>query len=343
MEAKGLSLVTGANGHLGNNLVRLLIGMNIPVRASVRNLQSAKRAMEGLHCEVVQADITSKASLVRAMQDVEVVYAVGASFKLWAKDPVREIYDVNLSGTRHLIEAAAEARVRKIVYVSSIAALNYTKTPISEASGYNSDRRDWYYNSKNDGEQLAFKLAKELGIELTAVLPSAMIGSEVTSDLSVSMNILKLILNREVPVETNIRINWIDVKDVAKGCYLAAQYGESGSRYILANEKSMSIRETTMLARELYPNQKINLPVSIPKPVLYVVGALMELAGKIAGKAPLLSRKEIVMFSGLLQDFDLTKSKTELGFSPTLPADALREAMHYLMNRAGQFGIRLSK
>src|SRR5512143_1179400 len=104
MTQKNLALVTGANGHLGNNLVRLLLSKGIPVRASVRNIKN-KEPFAALNCEVVQADITDKQSLTNALQDVETFYAVGAAFKLWAKDPKKEIYDVNLGGTKNLVEA----------------------------------------------------------------------------------------------------------------------------------------------------------------------------------------------------------------------------------------------
>lgn len=122
MTHQKLAMVSRANGHLGNNLVRFLIGKGIPVRASVRNLHN-KAPFAGLDCEVVLADITDKASFVKALQGVETFYEVGASFKLWAKDPKKEIYDVNMTGTKNTIEAAAEAGVKRIVYVSSIAAL----------------------------------------------------------------------------------------------------------------------------------------------------------------------------------------------------------------------------
>lgn len=168
-----------------------------------------------------------------------------------------------------------------------------------------------------------------------------MIGSEINSDLSVSTNILKLILNREVPVETNIRLNWIDVKDVAEGCYLSAQHGHAGERYILANEKSMPIRDTTKLAQQLFPKQKIGLPVAVPKPILYAMGAIMEGVSRLTNSAPLLTRKDIAMFSGLLQDFDITKSKAQLGFNPKPPQLALTDAMHYMMHHANKFGIKL--
>ncbi|MGD1318564.1 NAD-dependent epimerase/dehydratase family protein [Chryseobacterium sp. 2R14A] len=329
MTQTNLALVTGANGHLGNNLVRLLISKGIPVRASVRNIKN-KEPFAGLNCEVVQSDISDKQSLVNALQGVETFYAVGAVFKLWAKDPKKEIYDVNLEGTKNIVEAAVEADVKRIVYVSSIAALNYSTLPTKESYGQNPDRRDMYYNSKNDGEKLAFELAKKHNIELVAVLPSAMIGSTAFAPLSVSYNIINLILKKEIPVETKITLNWIDVKDVAEGCYLAATKGKNGERYILANEKCTSIKETTQIAQELFPELKIKLPVAVPKPILFMIAWFMEIGSKISGKAPLLSTKDIAMFSGLQQDFDITKARTELGFNPKNSKQAVIEAMKYL-------------
>lgn len=329
MTQKNLALVTGANGHLGNNLVRLLIEKGIPVRASVRNIKN-KAPFAGLNCEVVKADITNKQSLLNALQDVEVFYAVGAVFKLWSKDPQKEIYDVNLEGTRLQIEAAAEAGVKRIIYVSSIAALNYSKFPIKESYGYNPDRRDMYYNSKNDGEKLAFELAEKQGIELVTVLPAAMIGGEAFAPLNISFNIINLILKKEIPVETKITLNWVDVKDVALGCYLAALKGRNGERYILANEKCMSIKGTTKIAQQLFPELNIKSPTAVPKPIIFFVAWIMEIGSKINGKAPVLTTKDIAMFSGLQQDFDISKARTELGFNPKSPTQAVNEAMLYL-------------
>lgn len=330
MIRENLSLVSGANGHLGNNLVRFLLKKGIPVRATVRNINN-KKPFEGLDCEIVQADITDKASFVKALQGVETFYSVGASFKLWAKDPKKEIYDVNIEGTRHTIEAAAEAGVKRIVYVSSIAALDYAKLPSKESYGYNPDRRDMYYNSKNDGEKLAFELAKKLGIELVAVMPSAMIGSEAFLPLNVSYSVLKLIINKQIPVDTKITLNWIDVKDVAEGCYLAAQKGRAGERYILANEKCMTITDTTILANNLYPELNLKVPNAVPKFLLYTIAGIMEFSAKLNDKAPVLTRKDIAMFSGLQQNFDISKSRNELGFNPKKPEQAVKEALDYLM------------
>lgn len=336
MTQKNLVLLTGANGHLGNNLVRLLISKGYQVRASVRNIKNTK-PFEGLDCEVVQADITNKSSMVRALQDVETFYAVGAVFKLWAKDPQKEIYDVNIDGCKVMIEAAAEAGVKRIVYVSSIAALDYTKgTPVNENSGYNPDRRDMYYNSKNDGEKLAFELAAKYNIELVAVLPSAMIGGVIADRLSNSNEILKAILTNKLPIETKIALNWIDVTDVAEGCILAATRGRSGERYILANEKCMTITESIKVANDLIPELNLKKPMPVPKFILFLFGALLSLGAKISGKAPAMTTKEVKMFYGLIQDFDISKARQELNFNPKPSKLALQSALSYMWEERDQ-------
>ncbi|MHA4846726.1 NAD-dependent epimerase/dehydratase family protein [Flavitalea antarctica] len=338
MTQKKLVLVSGANGHLGNNLVRFLIDKGIPVRATVRNIRN-KEPFAGLNCEVVQADNTDKASFVKAMEGVDTFYAVGAVFKLWAKDPQKEIYEPNMQGTRNVIEAAAKAGVRRIVYVSSIAALNMNHTPTKESLGNNPDRRDVYYNSKNDGELLAFQLAKKLGIELVAVLPSAMIGGTAFAPLSTSYNILKLVVSKKVPVDTKIEINWVDVKDVAEGCYLASINGRPGERYILSNEKSITLTEVTKMAAEAYPHLGLKIPASLPKPLLYGIAGAMQLGAKLTGKPPVLTVKDIAMFSGLKQNFDITKARTELGFKPKAPETVVREALDYLLQNKALMAV----
>lgn len=328
MHQAHLSLVTGANGHLGNNLVRLLLQNNVPVRASVRSLKN-KTPFAGLNCEVVQADITDKKSLLRAMDGVETLYAVGAAFKLWAKDKRKEIYDVNIIGTRNTIEAAAESGVKKIVYVSSIAALNHTLHPIRESNGFNRDRRNVYYNSKNDSEQLALGLAKKHGMEIVTVLPSAMIGGE-NFGLNESYNLLATIYQKKVPVETSIYLNWVDVKDVAEACYQAALRGKNGERYTLANAKGMSIRETTELLQRLYLALGLKLPTKVPKWLLWSLAWAMETASRITQTAPLMQASDIEMFYGVKQDFDISKAERDLGYTPKSPAQAVFRAIEYL-------------
>lgn len=330
MISKDISLVTGANGHLGNNLVRLLLEKNIQVRATVRQIKN-KTTLDDLNCEVVQADITDRASLKKAFKGVKNLYAVGANFSMWAKDPKVEIYDNNVQGTQNVFDMAKACGVEHIVFVSSVAALDFTKLPAHVNNGYNKDRRNWYYNSKNDSDKLALELSEKYGIRTVLILPSAMIGSKAHK-LSYSNNLAHQVLKGEIPVDTNVTLNWIDVKDVAQGAYEAMVNGRHGKRYILANEKHTSLQDTVKLAAELYPELKLKMPIKVPKFSLYIVAGLMEFWSKVSGKEPQLQRQYLDMFYGLKQDYDISESRQDLNFNPKPSEQALKDAFDYLKN-----------
>lgn len=93
----------------------------------------------------------------------------------------------------------------------------------------------------------------------------------------------------------------------------------------------MSISDTTRLAQKLYPQLQLKIPAVVPKILLYTIAGLMQFAARLQGKAPVISTKDIAMFSGLQQDFNISKARTELGFNPKSSEEAVREALAYLM------------
>ncbi|WP_299134990.1 NAD-dependent epimerase/dehydratase family protein [uncultured Tenacibaculum sp.] len=325
-----ISLVTGGNGHLGNNLIRLLLSENKKVRTTVRDIHK-KEPFKGLDCEIVEADITDKSSLKKAFVGVTNVYAVAANFNMWAINPKVEIYDTNLEGTQNVFDIAKESGVQNIVYVSSVASLDFAILPANVNNGYNKDRRNWYYNSKNDSDKLALELGEKYGIRTVLVLPSAMIGSEAFK-LSYSNNLVLQVLKGKVPVDTGITLNWVDVKDVAQGLYNAMLKGRNGERYILSNEKHTTLQESVKIASNLYPELNLKVPHKLPKWLLYIIASLMEFSSKITKKEPLLQRHYLDMFYGLKQDYDISKSRKELDFNPKPPKIVFENALEYLKN-----------
>lgn len=323
-----VSLVTGANGHLGNNIVRKLCLQGQTVRAGVRNLKNVA-PFDGLNCGLVHADINDEQSMIKAMAGVDVVYAVAAVLKLWTKDPIREVYDVNMACTRVLMAAAKTAGVRRIVYVSSVSALNFETVPTSETRGFNTDRRIVYCNSKNDTEKLAIQLAQELSLDVVVVLPGALVGSHCFS-LNESYRALHTICSGGTPVAPNIYINWCDVKDVAKGCIAAAMHGVNGERYILAQEVSTSIEETTRIIPELFPLRNLKTPYQLPRIVIWTIAWLMEKVAAMTGSAPALQTAFIDMFWGVRIDCDTSKARNQLGYHMKDVRTTLEDAVEYL-------------
>ena len=167
-----LNLVTGANGHVGNNLVRALLTNGETVRASVRNINN-REPFTGLNCELVQADLMDKDSLRQAMDGVDSLYQVAAVLKTWSTKPEEEIIRPNLEGTRNVLKAAAEMGVRCIVYVSSVATLDKTQVLRDDYT----DETCWsqnsygnaYYESKVLSEKLAWQLAEQHNLNMVSV------------------------------------------------------------------------------------------------------------------------------------------------------------------------------
>ncbi len=300
-------LVTGANGHLGNNLVRQLLAADFSVRAGVRKLEN-NMPFQYLDCELVFTDLLDRSSLVNAMQDIDILFQVGAVFKHWASNPKSEIIDTNLVCTRNVIETAAGVGVKKIVYVSSIAALDHSSSPMDEAS-WNHDQSNAYYWSKAESERLAWDLADKLNLWMVTVLPSAIVGPNSFGHLTPTMTMLANILSNAMPIDPEFNSNYIDVNDIAQGMIQAALKGRSGERYLLANEQHTTSTELFDLAKTLYPN--IRKPSKLPKPFLYLIAAATGAISKITRKEPPILRSWIHLFHRADLRCDISKARKD--------------------------------
>jgi dihydroflavonol-4-reductase len=326
MKDNETTLVTGANGHLGNNLVRELLKNGKYVKASLRNIEN-KKPFEGLSCELVYADMLDKQSLLKAFKDVDKLYHVAAVFKHWAKNPEKEILEANLTGTQNVIEAAAECGIKKIIYVSSIAALDFSQ-PVIDEKNWGNIFPNMYFKSKNDSEKLAWFLANKLSLNMISVLPSGMIGPEIFGHLTPSMDLLNKIISNRLPFDPQYEINYVHVKDVAMGMILAEQKGKIGERYILGNEYSVSTTDVINIAKSLY--QSIRIPRKANKGFQLFLAAMMGLTSKITGNPPLLLKGNINHYYKKNENLNIQKAQVELGYKPRKPEDAIKETLEYL-------------
>jgi dihydroflavonol-4-reductase len=326
-----LCLVTGANGHLGNNLVRILLKKGRRVRAGVRNTKNTE-PFKGLNCEVVYADLMDRQSLSNALDGVDTLYQVAAVFKHWAKDPEKEIIKPNVEGTKNVLEIAAQQGIGRVVYVSSIAALDRTVLPQRpmDENGWNTAITYPYYRAKTVSERLAWELAEKLNLWMVSVLPSAMVGPNCFR-LTPTMELLYKILTNRMSRDINFCFNFVAVEDVAEGMIAAEKKGRNGNRYILGNDSAMSTTEIIELARSLYPN--IKKPPKISKVVLKIIASLAEFMGKVSGKEPILVRYQVELYYGTKELVDISKARKELGYCPRPPKQAIKEALIYLKNR----------
>ncbi len=325
----GISLVTGANGHLGNNLVRALLAGGHRVRASVRNLQN-REPFEGLEGDIVQADLLDKDSLLRACEGVQTLYQVAAVMRHWARDPEAEIIRPSVEGTRNVLEAAAAKGVERIVYVSSEITLGSHDPPIDESSWRGEYFGNPYARAKTESERLALKLADELDLDLVSTLPGTIVGPHCFR-LTPTMGYLRQAIDGDVFLDINLCFNFVDARDVAAGMIAAAEKGRTGQRYLLATEEAVSNHRLLELAQEF--NREVKMPPKAPRLALMAVAGAMELGARITGREPRMLRSQVKIFYGNERRMDLTKARTELGYAPRDPETAIRAAFEYLEAR----------
>ncbi len=323
-----LCLVTGANGHLGNNLVRALLNKRQRVRAGVRDLQNTQ-PFEDLDCERVYAELRDKDAMLKALEGVDVLYQVAAVFKHWSKDPETEIVQPNINGTKIVLEAAAEAGVKKVVYVSSIAAVGHNGEPLDETT-WNEDMINPYYRSKILSERQAWKTANEHKLPMVVILPSTMIGPNAYA-LSDPMAYVEMIRKRELPLDPNFYFNFVDVRDVADGAISAAENGVDGERYIIANTHSSELGDLISAANKVAPGYK-TLRKS-PKWLLVAIAKMEELKAKLTGRRASLIVSQVEMFYGCKQEYNIDTAVSQLHYRPRTPSQALEETVSYLFSR----------
>jgi dihydroflavonol-4-reductase len=324
-----LCMVTGANGHLGNNLIRTLINNGEKVRAGVRDTQN-NSMFEGLDCELVYAEMLDKDAMLAALEGVDVLYHVAAVFKHWAKDPETEIIQANIKGTEVVLEAAAQTKVKKVVYVSSVAAIGHNGEPLNE-SHWNDEPSNAYYQSKIRSEKKAWQLAEKLDLWMVTVQPSAMIGPNA-ANLTDTMKFINDIQTKSLPFNPNFFFNFVDVRDVAQGIYAAACKGKHGNRYILANDQSSSLSEIINAANTVKADY--TLPSKSPKWLLLTIAWFMELGAKVSGKPAELISSQVKLFYGVKQEYDISKAQRDLGYAPRSPMKALIDTFQYLEKRS---------
>lgn len=230
-------LVTGATGHIGNTVSRMLIEQGREVRALIRS-SGDTRSLRDLDLERVEANILVPDTLEQVVRGCEVLYHAAAVDRTWSRNPVLEIIQPAVEGTRNILHAAKQARVKKIVYVSSVVAMGGGKSFHHQRSV-----DDWFSNpklpyniAKTQSEQVAHQLAEDLELNIVFVLPGMVLGSH-DYRITPSTALVRDFLRGKIPFYFNGGFTVVHVEDVARGMLLAEQEGLSGSRYILGGDQ----------------------------------------------------------------------------------------------------------
>jgi dihydroflavonol-4-reductase len=327
-----ITLVSGANGHVGSHVVRALLKRGRPVRALVRK-SSNLASLLGLDVEPAFGDVLDKESLKVALKGVSRVFHCAAMFKTRGVDEAL-MRRTNVEGTRNMLEACAEAGgIERLVYTSSVAAVGCRRQPgqlMSEAD-WNSAPIDAYVASKTDSERLALALAKASGLPVVFVNPATVLGPGDYGPTP-SNGFVLLCMKKTPPFYFDSGHSYVDVEDVAEGHLLAEEKGRVLERYILSGENCSNLDLMTRCTGGRPPRFKIGH--------LFVegVGLLLEAKARLLGGVPLFTRQKAHQLIDYYGYFDGSKARRELGFQAR-PLDEILPRCKQWFEARGWLGV----
>ena len=316
--------VTGATGFIGATIARELLKDGFEVRVLARP-DSDRRNLAGLDVEVHEGDLRDQRSLERGLAGCDTLYHAAADYRLWTRRPA-EMYDINVAGTRNILEAALKCNVSRVVYTSSVGTLGNPGdgTPGTELTPVGlPDMVGHYKKSKFFAEREA-ETFMQRGLPLVIVNPSTPVGAFDIKPTPTGKIIVDF-LNGKMPAYLDTGLNIIDVEDCARGHILAATHGKVGHKYILGN-RNLTLRQIFVMLEQLTgrPAPRIRLPYT---PIL-LAACMNEAISFCTGKEPLIPLAGVRM-AGKFMFFDSAKAVRELGLPQRPVEDALLTAVEW--------------
>lgn len=318
-------IVTGADGLLGGNLVRVLLESGHRVRVF---LQEGRKSptLEGLDIERFQGDILDPESLARAFDGTAAVIHAAASTSIW---PPRSaiVRRVNIEGTVNAIAAAEKAQLDRFVYIGTANSFTPgTKSaPGKEDTPYDGAR--WgldYMDSKYEARLRVLEAIRGRKLPALTVNPTFMIGPYDSTPSSGTM-LIRLNQGKVFGYTTGGRC-WTHVRDVAVAAANALTKGRIGESYIAGNS-NLDYGEFFSLAADV-----IGVPpprMRVPKPLALIVGAAQSAGAALTGKPPLLGYSAARIAFGEFY-YDPSKARAELDMPATPLEAAVRECFDWL-------------
>ena len=322
-----IAAVTGASGFIGSAVVRALLGRGRKVRALVEPRADLAN-LQGLDVEVVECDVTDEAALERGLSGVKSLFHLAAIYKLWTPNP-EPLFRVNIEGTTAVLLAAQAARVKRVVFTSSIMAVGIDERggkdqSIDESQPFTMfDLAGTYTLTKYMSERVAIRFARA-GLPLVVVNPAMPFGPGDRAPTPTGLVILRF-LKGEVPALGAGGLSVVDVDDVAEGHLLAEEKGRVGERYILSAH-DLTLGEFAARIGKIGGVRipKLTLPAALGLPA----ASMMEAAARRSGKEPLVTYKE-ARFTSLMPRFSNAKAVRELGFKTRPLDDTIARAIEF--------------
>ncbi len=326
-------IITGAAGHLGSTILRELQDSGAELYGLL--LPGEKPAADVQNVRYVYGDVCQPESLrplYRGAADKEIIVIHTAAIISIAQGISPQMYNVNVNGVKNMIRISREYQVSRFVYVSSVHAipeLPHGET-IREVGSFSPDRVvGGYAKTKAEAAQAVLDAAAD-GFPAVIVHPSGIIGP-YDSGRNHLLQMVASYMDGKLPACVKGGYDFVDVRDVAAGCLLAAEKGRTGECYIL-NGSYCSIRD--LLEKVGHRCGKKAIP-ALPLPLARLAAPAIEWVAKCRGKRPLYTRYSLHTVTSNA-NFSHEKAQRELGYRPRSIEETVRDMTDWLLNSRDQ-------
>ena len=332
--------VTGVNGHIGNQIVRDLLEHGYNVKGSVRDLnddtktahviQHAKDFSVEERLELVEGDILDADNWAEMITGCDSLFHTATIYSN-TKDG-QLIIDTALLGTTHLLTAARDAGIKRVVYTSSVAAVGNTpKGRVKTEDDWQTERSSPYIIAKTDSERKAWELSEEFDIDLRVINPSAVIGGGFVNPTP-SVDFFPDIVNGNVPMAPKIPLSIVHVRDVAIAHRRAYEVDEAAGRFILAPHNNLTLVDVCRTVKRLYPDSKAPKR-GIPRSMMSLV-VLFDWLNGLRGKKRYMTRKTVKGFFRGDSNMSSQKATDVLGMKWISLEDSIKETVDEFKSRS---------
>jgi dihydroflavonol-4-reductase len=322
--------MTGATGFIGGATARHLVEQGHQLTCLVRD-RSRAREIEEIGCDLVDGDLSSRPRLAEQMVGHDALLHNAALYEVGIpKERIPVMRKTNVEGTANTLEAALEAGIPRVLYVSTAAVFGNTHRQVAKEDYRRPDLDDpsglsftsVYEETKYEAHQIALNLIKTRNLPCVIAQPAGVYGPDDHSELAATLN---RFLDGKMPAVPfpSFGTGLTHVEDVAAGLALVLDKGELGECYIL-NEGNYSMREILGVAGKL-TGRKVPSR-SMPGALLKALRPVGPLVGKIMNQQPNLSEL-ISSADGVTFWADGSKARTELGWHPRDLETGMRQTL----------------
>jgi len=315
--------LTGGTGFIGGEVARQLRGRGNEVACLVRNPEKAAKLRE-LGCDLVAGDLSDETAIRNGMEGCDAVIHAAAVYEVGIPASQRPaMREANVGGTERVLGAAREAKIPKVVYVSTVGVFGNTHGRIVDES-YEHPAKEFtsaYEQTKWEAHQAAKRMIGE-GLPCVIVQPGGVYGPGDTSQVA---DLLEQFFAGKLPLMPfpELGICLSHVEDIAGGILLALDKGTTGETYVISGPAT-TMREAIETVAQVSGRKapKRNLPTVLMKAMI-PIGPLV---GKVMGQPPNL-RELISSADGVTFWASYDKAQRELGYSPRGMEEGLRETL----------------